>query len=262
MVKYEYDSWGNILSIKDASGNNITSSSNIGIINPYRYRSYRYDTETGLYYLQSRYYNSEWGRFINFDNYGGQVGELLSHNGYIYCCNNPVNMIDEDGNFPILITAILAVVVTVVSIATVPQDTWTNIGNSITETATTIGDRISSAVSNISTKKKTNTKTKTQTTTQTTTKTKDNKEYHYKEAGLKAGNVVIGKPISYENDLIRVQTNRSIMCENEYYAIQITKNFPEAIGPEIDKIRKPGKTYYRHYHISINHGDPHIWFYE
>ena len=112
MVKYEYDSWGNILSIKDANGNNITSSTNIGIINPYRYRSYRYDTETGLYYLQSRYYNSEWGRFINFDNYGGQVGELLSHNGYIYCNNNPVNMIDEDGNFAISLAAFVATVIT------------------------------------------------------------------------------------------------------------------------------------------------------
>ena len=79
-------------------------------------------------------------------------------------------MIDEHGNFPILITAILAVVVTVVSIATVPQDTWTNIGNSITETATTIGDRISSAVSKVTTKKKTTTNTRV--TTQVETKTK------------------------------------------------------------------------------------------
>ncbi|WP_338032614.1 RHS repeat-associated core domain-containing protein [Clostridium manihotivorum] len=39
---------------------------------------YRYDTETGLYYLQSRYYNPEWGRFINSDGVAGQTGELLS----------------------------------------------------------------------------------------------------------------------------------------------------------------------------------------
>ena len=111
VVSYEYDSWGNILSIKDANGNNITSSTHIGIINPYRYRGYRYDTETGLYYLQSRYYSPEWGRFINFDNYGGQVGELLSHNGYIYCCNNPVSMVDENGNFAAIISLVLTVTV-------------------------------------------------------------------------------------------------------------------------------------------------------
>lgn len=113
IVSYEYDSWGNILSIKDNNGNDITNSSNIGIINPYRYRSYRYDTEIGLYYLQSRYYNPEWGRFINFDNYGGQVGELLSHNGYAYCSNNPVNMIDEDGNFALSLATFVATAITV-----------------------------------------------------------------------------------------------------------------------------------------------------
>lgn len=191
VVKYEYDSWGNILSIKDASGNNITSSTNIGIINPYRYRSYRYDTETGLYYLQSRYYNSEWGRFINFDNYGGQVGELLSHNGYIYCNNNPVNMIDEDGNFPILISAILVMIVTVVTIATLPQDTGADIGDSITGIATTIGDGISSVVSNVNNKKKV--KTNTQTTTQVETKTRFKKISDdtpiYRYGGTNPGNL-------------------------------------------------------------------------
>jgi len=64
---YEYDSWGNILSIKDRSGNSITDETNIAIINPYRYRSYYYDEETKLYYLNSRYYNPKWGRFINAD---------------------------------------------------------------------------------------------------------------------------------------------------------------------------------------------------
>ena len=54
-----------------------------------------------------------------------------------------MDMIDEDGNFPILISAILAIIITVVTIATVPQDTWTNIGNTITDTATTIGKTIS-----------------------------------------------------------------------------------------------------------------------
>ena len=46
VVSYEYDSWGNTISIKDANGNNITDPNNIGNINPYRYRSYRYDSET------------------------------------------------------------------------------------------------------------------------------------------------------------------------------------------------------------------------
>jgi len=57
VVKYTYDSWGKVLTITDAQDNPITDESNIGHINPYRYRGYRYDKETELYYLQSRYYN-------------------------------------------------------------------------------------------------------------------------------------------------------------------------------------------------------------
>ena len=190
IVSYEYDSWGNILSIKDVNGKEITDITNIGIINPYRYRSYRYDTETNLYYLQSRYYSPEWGRFINFDNYGGQVGELLSHNGYIYCNNNPVNMVDEDGKFPILITAIFAIIVTVVSISTIPQDTWTSVGNKITETATTIGETISSAVSKVTTKKETTTKTQVTTKVETNFKKISNDTPIYRYGGTNPGNLI------------------------------------------------------------------------
>lgn len=73
------------------------TTTHVGYKNSYRYRGYRYDTETGLYYLQSRYYNPEWGRMLNADAVGGQVGDLLSHNVFSYCKNNPVNMHDPDG---------------------------------------------------------------------------------------------------------------------------------------------------------------------
>ena len=61
---YSYDAYGNILSIKDSTGKDITDTSNVALINPFRYRSYYYDTETGLYYLNSRYYSPKMGRFI------------------------------------------------------------------------------------------------------------------------------------------------------------------------------------------------------
>ena len=91
VVTYVYDSWGKLVSI------NGTLKDTVGVKNPYRYRGYRYDNETGLYYLQSRYYNPEWGRFINADVLFGQYGELLSHNLYAYCRNNPVMLIDPSG---------------------------------------------------------------------------------------------------------------------------------------------------------------------
>ncbi|HSQ88799.1 RHS repeat-associated core domain-containing protein, partial [Romboutsia sp.] len=85
VVSYNYDTWGRLLSIDGSL------KDSLGVKNPYRYRGYRYDTETGLYYLQSRYYNPEWGRFINADSLVGETGELLSHNMFAYCANDPVN---------------------------------------------------------------------------------------------------------------------------------------------------------------------------
>ena len=62
-----------------------------------RYRGYYYDAESGLYYLQSRYYDPQTGRFINADGVGGKVGELGSHNIFAYCENNPIHRFDPIG---------------------------------------------------------------------------------------------------------------------------------------------------------------------
>lgn len=106
VVSYNYDSWGRMTPSKaemddasDTSKNGITGTlkDTVGVKNPYRYRGYRYDTETGLYYLQSRYYNPEWGRFINADGITGVHGELLSHNMFAYCANEPINRHDPSG---------------------------------------------------------------------------------------------------------------------------------------------------------------------
>ena len=91
VVSYTYDTWGKLLSTTGSL------ASTVGIKNPYRYRGYRYDNETGLYYLQSRYYNPEWGRFVNADGITGVVGELLALNMFAYTLNNPVNMKDPSG---------------------------------------------------------------------------------------------------------------------------------------------------------------------
>ena len=95
VVTYTYDAWGNPLSTTG------TMATTLGAANPLRYRGYVYDTETGLYYLQSRYYNPTWGRFINADD----TALLLSSPGkahwdknvFAYCDNNPLNRVDEDG---------------------------------------------------------------------------------------------------------------------------------------------------------------------
>ena len=86
-----------VVSIKDSNNNVITDTSHIGYINPFRYRSYYYDNETKLYYLNSRYYNPEWGRFTNEDNIFEQNDSLFGNNLYIYCLNNPLSFLDTNG---------------------------------------------------------------------------------------------------------------------------------------------------------------------
>ena len=97
LAKYEYDAWGNVLSVKNASGNDITDPTHIANINPIRYRGYYYDTETKWYYLQSRYYNPEVGRFLNADGYITTGQGVLSYNMFAYCGNNPVMYSDPSG---------------------------------------------------------------------------------------------------------------------------------------------------------------------
>jgi RHS repeat-associated protein len=91
VVAYTYDAYGNILSTTG------TLKDTVGKLNPYRYRSYRSDSETNLYYLQARYYNPDWGRFLNTDGIIGLNSVLLTNNMFIYCVNNPVNLNDPSG---------------------------------------------------------------------------------------------------------------------------------------------------------------------
>ncbi len=68
------------------------------MFNPFRYRGYYYDYDTGLYYLQSRYYNPQRGRFLNADGYVSTGTGLPGYNMYAYCNNNPVMGYDPNGN--------------------------------------------------------------------------------------------------------------------------------------------------------------------
>ena len=97
-AKYVYDAWGNH-KVVDASGNETTDKTHIGNINPIRYRGYYYDVETGLYYLNSRYYDPEVGRFINADTTDVLENAQYDINGlnlYAYCDNNPVAGRDDE----------------------------------------------------------------------------------------------------------------------------------------------------------------------
>lgn len=112
LASYTYDAWGNI-----TVGININNLANI---NPFRYRSYYWDSETNLYYLNSRNYDSNVGRFINADDVftpSTSVDDLGDKNLYSYCENDPINSTDNDGGFwfRALVGAVVGAVVSGVS---------------------------------------------------------------------------------------------------------------------------------------------------
>ncbi len=92
---YAYDAWGNLIE----TASDLTNS--VAILNPIRYRGYYYDNETGYYYLNSRYYDPECGRFINADTVEvltSNFATLSNKNMFAYCDNNPVVRTDESGH--------------------------------------------------------------------------------------------------------------------------------------------------------------------
>ena len=98
LVTYTYDAWGNV-TVSYSNGGASTAAR----YNPFRYRGYYYDTETSLYYLNSRFYDPNVGRFLNADgiDFLGTDEGLLSYNLFAYCLNEPVNRTDDSGNLSI-----------------------------------------------------------------------------------------------------------------------------------------------------------------
>ena len=114
VAAYTYDPYGKILS----------AYGSMAEINPLRYRGYYYDSETGFYYLQSRYYDPNTCRFINADSYASTGQSYLGYNMFAYCGNNPVERTDADGEFWDLIFDVVSVVTSVVEVIKNPDDPW------------------------------------------------------------------------------------------------------------------------------------------
>ena len=142
IAEYTYDPWGKLLSINtwgELPGENEWYLSTAEM-NPLRYRGYYYDTETGLYYVSSRYYDPEIGRWINADNQiAGVGGEVLGYNMFAYCMNNPVNMSDPSGNWPKWATKLVAAVAVVAVVAVVAAVTVATAGAGTAIAAVAVG---------------------------------------------------------------------------------------------------------------------------
>ena len=151
VVSYTYDPWGKLLNITDTSG------TDIGTLNPLRYRGYYYDTETGFYFLQSRYYDPTVGRFINVDGQlSGVGGDMQGYNLFAYCQNDPVNLSDNTGHWPrwatiavgalVATAAIAATIATMGAAAPAAVCTLTSIGMSLGASYTVASVAASTAV--------------------------------------------------------------------------------------------------------------------
>ena len=99
VVEYKYDAWGKPTLVRTLT----TAYEALAELNPFRYRGYVYDEETGLYYLRSRYYDSERTRFINADDAEYVAEGMLINNLFSYCSNAPTIQLDSDGENGILI---------------------------------------------------------------------------------------------------------------------------------------------------------------
>ncbi|MBR0541459.1 MAG: RHS repeat-associated core domain-containing protein, partial [Clostridia bacterium] len=130
VVLYQYDAWGNITSCYDTTGGLIS------LINPYTYRGYYYDIETGYYYLNSRYYSPQLHRFISADNEYVSTATpmaMTDKNLFAYCDNNPVVRADDGGQFWNIIVGAavggaLEIVGQLISGKSVKELNWAKIG--------------------------------------------------------------------------------------------------------------------------------------
>ena len=117
VVSYTYDAWGKVESISGSG------AETVGKLNPMRYRGYYEDTETGLYYLQSRYYNAVMSRFLNADEplmIGLSASNSIGANLFAYCRNNPVMNSDPTGYFYIKIKDMAKFIVYILGFSPIP----------------------------------------------------------------------------------------------------------------------------------------------
>lgn len=121
-ARYYYDAWGNLLSVTDGAGHAVTDAEHIGLVNPIRYRGYYYDSDTGYYWLQSRYYSAQLQRFINADTTEilDAKGDLYDKNLFSYCDNNPVVRVDHGGAFWDTIFDVVSLVTSVAEVIANP----------------------------------------------------------------------------------------------------------------------------------------------
>ena len=127
LISYTYDAWGNCTE----TYLNDNGSNEYAKYNPFRYRGYYRDSETGFYYCGSRYYDPVIGRFISADNVNTLMNTPMAYtdkNLYAYCDNNPVMRVDNGGEFWDTVFDVISLCASVVDVVKNPDDPWAWVG--------------------------------------------------------------------------------------------------------------------------------------
>lgn len=130
VARYTYDAWGNPYIPLTNSGAEITDTTHFAYINPIRYRGYYYDSESGFYYLNSRYYDPANCRFVSADDtdFVDVTASPETTNLFAYCGNNPVARKDQDGQFWESVLDVVSLAASVVEVVKDPKDPMNWIG--------------------------------------------------------------------------------------------------------------------------------------
>ncbi|WP_418261602.1 RHS repeat domain-containing protein [Eubacterium sp.] len=277
LVKYSYDAWGNIV---DVSYENETALK----LNHITYRGYYKDNESGFYYLQSRYYDSETGRFINADDVkilGIKDTSIYKDNLYCYCNNNVVNCTDPNGKSPIIIyyayefiKACVILVGTVIAYCSIKKimnsfkEYCKLVGNGMSGIAYTVvhggkrafswgKSKIKKAIKAVKAfTEVAKAEAKIRSRVKRTSKTR------YWSATLKKGYVDIGRPLSYSQAVKEVSRRHNVFTVTKAEAKAVAKaagNNKKPTKAEIDKGKNGIIGYYWHYH-TYNRNGAHVWY--
>ena len=271
MAEYAYDAWGKVLSVTGSM------AETVGELNPMRYRGYYYDSETGYYYLQSRYYDPEIGRFINAD--ASHILQLAKDqsggmNLFAYCFNDPINSVDPTGYIAAtaatLILAILAAYTVVSFIVASPsfQNSWNNFCRTIGNGLSWIGGQLSKVASSVRKWSVSQLKAVRSSLDTLTRLTKANtkinqqvKRYRtsYFEINIYSGIPSLGRRITEAVAIQRLRIGRSVITLYGYNARKVAARAGNATPMwHPRQYNLPG--YYNHYHVSKHINSAHCFY--
>ena len=294
-VNMEYDAWGKPIYVQGSSLAEGFMMAVLMAVTNVGYRGYFYDFDTGLYYLRSRFYDPETGRFINADDtdYLGYDKSPLSMNLFAYGCNNAVNNSDPNGTSMALTSIAMAYLFAIVAsffayavCNTIInnynakfgfQNSWSGFVNALNSYAYSLQYKVSLA-SNVVwnwTKYRLSTASKAVQLAVTAAKAdaairvkvRKNSKDRYWSANLSTDHVDIGRALTYKEAINMVKSGKSVFTVTKSEAKNLAKaaySNKNPVGPEIHNKNSQGKIkkgyFYYHYHVYNRKKPGHIWF--